>query len=106
MALPIFLGNSNKIYIHSLLNIRGIPYNPQTQDIVGQAHHTLKLQIKKGKYTRTLLSSLSRADFTRFQHNITYMQVRKQQLELDMEQQTKAEKHFKTLKDTSLPMSI
>ena len=72
VALPIFLGNSNKIYIHSQLNIRGIPYNPQKQDIVGRAHHTLKLQIKKGKYTRTLLSSLSRADFTRFQHNIFF----------------------------------
>ena len=25
----------------------GIPYNPQTQDIVKRTHHTLKLQIKK-----------------------------------------------------------
>ena len=52
----------------------GIPYNPQTQDIVKQTHHTLKLQIKKkskeGEYTDTLLSSLSKSDFTRFQHKI------------------------------------
>ena len=34
---------------------------------------TLKLQIKKftkGKYTRTLLSSLSKADFAKSQHKI------------------------------------
>ena len=54
-------------------HITGIPYNPQAQGIVERAHHTLKLQIKKfkkGKYTRTLLSSLSKADFTKFQHKI------------------------------------
>ena len=37
--------------------------------------HTLKLQIKKLKkeeYTRTILSSLSRADFTRFQRKIFF----------------------------------
>ena len=54
-------------------HITHIPYNPQTQDIVEQTHHTLKLQIKKlkkGEYTGTLLSSLSKADFIRFQHKI------------------------------------
>ena len=57
----------------SIKHITGIPYNPQTQDIVERTHHTLKLQIKKlkkGEYTGTLLSSLSKADFTRFQHKI------------------------------------
>ena len=57
----------------SIKHIIGVPYNPQTRDIVEQIHHTLKLQIKKlkkGEYTGTLLSSLSKADFTRFQHKI------------------------------------
>ena len=31
----------------SIKHITGIPYNPQTQDIVEQTHHTLKLQKKK-----------------------------------------------------------
>ena len=31
----------------SIKHITGIPYNPQTQDIVERTHHTLKLQIKK-----------------------------------------------------------
>ena len=30
----------------SIKHIIDIPYNPQTQDIVKQTHHTLKLQIK------------------------------------------------------------
>ena len=57
----------------SIKHISGIPYNPQAQDIVKQTHHTLKLQIKKfkkGVYTGTLMSSLSKADFARFQHKI------------------------------------
>ena len=62
----------------SIKHIIGIPYNPQTQDIIEQAHHTLKLQIKKlkkGEYTGTLLSSLSKAHFTRFQHKIFYKPI-------------------------------
>ena len=31
----------------SIKHITGIPFNPQAQDIIKQAHHTLKLQIKK-----------------------------------------------------------
>ena len=71
---PAYISRQFKQFLQSfsIKHITSIPYNPQTQDIVGQAHHTLKLQIKKGKYTRTLLSSLSRADFTRFQHNICF----------------------------------
>ena len=55
----------------SIKHITGISYNPQAQGIVKRVHHTLKLQIKKfkkGEYTGTLLSSLYKADFTRFQH--------------------------------------
>ena len=57
----------------SIKHITSIPYNPQVQGIVEQAYHTLKLQIKKfkkGEYTGTFLSSLPRADYTRFQCNI------------------------------------
>ena len=56
----------------SIKHITGIPYNPQAQGIVERTHHTLKLLmiIIKGGYTGTLLSSLSRADFTRFQHKV------------------------------------
>ena len=49
------------LQLFSIKHITGIPYNPQTQDIVERTHHTLKLQIKKklkrGKYTGTFLSS-------------------------------------------------
>ena len=54
----------------SIKHVTDIPYNPQTQGIIKQTHHMLKLQIKKlkrGEYTGTLLSSLSKTDFTRFQ---------------------------------------
>ena len=75
MALPIFLDTLNNFYnIFSIKHITGIPYNPQTQDIVERTHHTLKLQIKKlkkGEYTGTLLSSLSKADFI-LDSNIRY----------------------------------
>ena len=57
----------------SIKHITGIPYNPQAQGIIKRAHHTLKLQIKKfkrGEYTGTLLSSLSKADSTRFLHKM------------------------------------
>ena len=59
----------------SIKHITGIPYNPQAQGIVERAHHTLKLQIKKLKkeeYTGTILSSLSKADFTRLQRKIFF----------------------------------
>ena len=59
--------------LFSIKHITGIPYNPQAQGIVERAHHTLKLQIKnfkRGEYTGTFLSSLSRADFTRSQHYV------------------------------------
>ena len=74
---PAYISRQFKRFLHSfsIKQITGISYNPQTQDIVKQTHHTLKLQIKKfkkGEYTGTLLSSLSRADFTRFQCNIFF----------------------------------
>ena len=100
----------------SIKHITGIPYNPQTQDIVKQTHHTLKLQIKKlkkGEYTGTLLSSLSKADFTRFQHKIfskpitivnTALFVLNFLNLLQGDILTKAERHFEELKDISLPL--
>ena len=71
---PAYISRQFKQFLQSfsIKHITSIPYNPQVQGIVEQAHHTLKLQIKKfkkGKYTGTFLSSLSRADFTRFQCN-------------------------------------
>ena len=62
----------------SIKHITGIHYNPQAQGIVERVHHTLKLQIKKffkREHTGTLLSSLSRADFTRFQCNIFFIPI-------------------------------
>ena len=90
----------------SIKPITNIPHNPQVQDIVERAHHILKLQIKKikkGKYTGTFLSSLSRAGFTRFQCNIfsnPITTVNKALLVLNFlklpqgDILTKAEKHF------------
>ena len=70
---PAYISRHLKQFLQSfsIKHITGIPYNPQAQGIVERAHHTVKLQIKKfkkGEYTGTLLSSLSKADFTRFQH--------------------------------------
>ena len=66
---PAYISRQFKRFLHSfsIKQITGISYNPQTQDIVKQAHHTLKLQIKKflnGEYTGTCLSSLSVMVFT------------------------------------------
>ena len=63
---PAYISRQFKRVLHSfsIKQITDISYNPQTQDIVKQTHHTLKLQIKKlkrGEYTGTRLSSLSRA---------------------------------------------
>ena len=101
----------------SIKHITSIPYNPQAQGIVERAHHTLKLQIKnkKGKYTGTFLSSLSREDCTRFQRNILSNPITIVNtalfvlISLNLPQgdiSTKAEKHFEELKDTSLPLPI
>ena len=59
---PAYISRQFKRVLHSfsIKQITDISYNPQTQDIVKQTHHTLKLQIKKfkqGEYTGTLLSS-------------------------------------------------
>ena len=74
---PAYISRQFKQFLRSfsIKNITDIPYNPQTQDIVERTHHTLKLQIKiiiikKREYTGTLLPSVSKADFTRFQHKI------------------------------------
>ena len=73
MLHPAYISRHLKQFLQSfpIIHITGIPYNPQTQHIVKQTQHTSKLQIKKflkGEYTGILLSSLSKADFTRFQH--------------------------------------
>ena len=75
MLYPTYISRHFKHFLQyfSIKHNTDIPYNPQIQDIVKQTHHKLKLQIKKfkkGEYTGTLLSSLSKADFTRFQHKI------------------------------------
>ena len=46
---PAYISRQFKQFLRSfsIKNITDIPYNPQTQDIVERAHHTLKLQIKK-----------------------------------------------------------
>ena len=57
MLYPAYISRHLKQFLQSfpIIHITGIPYNPQAQGIVKQAHHTLKLQIKKfkkGEYTR------------------------------------------------------
>lgn len=68
-----------------------------------------------GEYTGTLLSSLSRADFTRFQRNIFFKPITIVNIALFVlkflnlpqgDILTRAEKHFKELKDSSLPLPI
>ena len=54
---PAYISRHFKQFLQSfsIKHITGVPYNPQAQGIVKQAHHTLKLQIKKfkkGEYTR------------------------------------------------------
>ena len=61
---PASISKHFKQFLQSFSNkhVTNIPYNPHTQGIVKQTHHTLKLQIKKFKkeeYTKTILSSLS-----------------------------------------------
>ena len=116
-TLPVF-SRYFKQFLQSfpIIHITGIPYYPQAQDIVRQTHHIWKLQIKKfkkGEYTGTLLSSLYKADFTRFQHKIfskpiptvnTALFVLKFLNSAQGDILTRAEKHFEELKDTSLPL--
>ena len=67
---------------------------------------------KKGEYTGTLLSSLSKADFTRFQHIKLIIIVNTALFVLNFLNLpqgnilARAERHFEELKDTSLPMPI
>ena len=46
---PTYISRQFKHFLQlfSIKHITGIPYNPQTQDIVERTYHTLKLQIKK-----------------------------------------------------------
>ena len=102
----------------SIKHITGIPYNPQARGIVKRAHHTLKLLIKKkikGGIHRTLLSSFSIADITRFQCKILSKSVTIVNTDLfvliflNLPQRdilTRTEIHFKELKDTSLLLPI
>ena len=68
-----------------------------------------------GEYTGTLLSSLSRADSTRFKQNIFFKRITIVNIALFVlnflnlpqgDILTRAEKHFEELKDTSLPLPI
>ena len=72
-------------------------------------------KLKKGEYTGTLLSSLSKADLTRSQHKIFSKPVTIVNRALfvlnffNLPQGnilTRAERHFEELKDTSLPLPI
>ena len=117
---PAYISRQFKQFLQSfsIKDITSIPYNPQAQGIVEQAHHTLKLQlkkIKKGEYTGTFLFSLSRADFTRFQCNIFFNPIMTVNtalfvlIFLNLSQGdilTRSEKHFEELKGTSLPLPI
>ena len=117
---PAYISRHFKQFLQSfsIKHITDIPYNPQTQDIVKRTHHTLKLQIKKskkGEYTGTLLSSLSKADFTRFQHKIFSKLIVIVNTALfvlnflNLPQGnilTRAESHFEKLQDISLPLPI
>ena len=76
---------------------------------------TNKKKLKKGEYTGTLLSSLSKADFTRFQHKIFSKPITIVNTALfilnflSLPQGnilTRAERHFEELKGTSLPLPI
>ena len=112
---PAYISKQFKQFLHSLSikQITDIPYNPQTQDIVKQTHYTLKLQIKKffkREHTGTLLSSLSRADFTRFQCNMFFKPITIVNIALFVlnflnllqgDILTRAEKYFQELKDSS-----
>ena len=116
---PAYISNQLKQFLHSFFikHFTDIPYNPQTQDIVKQTHHILKLQIKikRKVYTGTLLSSISRADFTRFQCNIFFEPITIVNIALFVliflnlprgDILTKAEKYFEALKVTSFPLPI
>ena len=76
---------------------------------------TNKKKLKKGEYTGTLLSSLSKADFTRFQHKIFSKPITIVNTALfilnflSLPQGnilTRTERQFEELKDTSLPLPI
>ena len=75
MTLPIFLSSSNNFF--SIKQIADIPYSPQTQDMIGQnTLHTVAANKKvKRKYTGTLLSFLSRANFTRFWCTVVFKPI-------------------------------
>ena len=55
MLYPAYTSRHFKQFLQyfCIKHITGIPYNPQTQDIVKQTRHTLKLQIKNLKRGNT-----------------------------------------------------
>ena len=118
MGPPVFLDTLSNFYDIFLLNILQVfLISTGTRHSWTSTSHT-ELQIKKfkeGEYTETLLPSLSKADFTRFQHKIFSKPITIVNTTLFVlkffnlpqgEILTRAEKHFEELKDTSLPLPI
>ena len=117
MALPIFLSSSNNFYIHSLLNrLQPFLIIHKHKTYLNTLHaETTSKKLNKRAYTGTLLSSLSRANFTRSERNIFFKPIIVVNVALFVlnflnlpqgDILTKAEKHFETLKDTSLLLPI
>ena len=117
---PAYISKQFKQFLHSfsIKQITDIPYNPQTQDIVKQTHYTLKLQIKnqiRGNtqehfYLPYPEQTLLDSDAIYFFKPITIVNIALFVLNfLNVPQGdilTRAEKHFKELKDSSSPLPI
>ena len=73
MLYPAYISRHFKQFLQyfPIIHITGIPYNPDTRHSQTNTSHTKvtnKKNLKRGNTQGTLLSSLSKADFTRFQH--------------------------------------
>ena len=73
-----YISKQFKQFLHSfsIKQIADIPYSPQTHDWTNTLHTvTANKKVNKRKYTGTLLSSLFRANFTRFWCNIVFKPI-------------------------------